>query len=568
MEDRKVYPSGEVYGADNMENISKRCVFKSMGFTDYELDHRPVVGIANAFSSICPGHRNLRELAEYVKNGIYSAGGMAVEFGVTGSCDGLTDGTKAGACILPSRNVICDAIEMQARSSHLDAIVLMGSCDKIVPGMLMAAARLDIPAILVGGGPMLGGVEFDGKKSDQTSPDEAIGMYSVGTVTEEEIRALEDLACPTVGSCAFLGTANTMCCLAEAMGMSLPGSALAPAVFAHRRRIAFESGRAVCGLAAAGIRTRQVITAESLKNAVRVCQAICGSTNAVMHLSAIAYEAEVPLDVMKEFEESYRKIPQIVRVNPSAPWDMEDFYRAGGIPRVMKNLRDRLFTEVMTCTGKKLSRNLDTAAFPYPANEEVLRPLDRPFGPEGSLAVLRGNLAPQTAVTKPGAFDRSLYHFRGSARVFDSEAEANEAILAGRIKDGDVIVIRYEGPKGGPGMREMYKPMKYLYGQGKATSTAVITDGRFSGTNNGCFVGHISPEAAEGGPIALVKEGDEIVIDVEEGRLELLVGEEELDKRRKAWKRPAFTRPGGYLGIYQALASSASEGAMIRYREM
>lgn len=561
-------PSAAVYGAGSVENTAKRCILKSMGFTDRELSGGPIVGIANAWSSICPGHKNLRELAEYVKNGIYSAGGTAVEFGVTGSCDGLCDGEEVSACILPSRDAICDAIELQVRSSQLDAVVLMGSCDKIVPGMLMAAARLDIPAILVNGGPMLGGTAFDGRKSDQTSADEAVGMYTVGAVTAEQIRALEDLACPTVGSCSFLGTANTMCCLSEAMGMSLPGSALVPAVYAQRQRLAFEAGRAVCELARRGLGARRIITEESVKNAVRVCQAICGSTNAVMHLSAIAYEAELKLDVMREFEQTYRSIPQTVRVNPAAKWDMEDFYRAGGIPRVMKTLEGSLFEDALTCTGATVRENLASVRFPYPANDEVISPPGKPFRPEGSLAVLRGSLAPDTAVTKPGAFDPSLRRFHGRAHVFDSEREANEAILAGKIRDGEVVVIRYEGPKGGPGMREMYKPMKYLYGQGKATSTALITDGRFSGTNNGCFVGHISPEAAEGGPIALVRDGDGILIDVDNGRLELLVDGEELRRRRAEWKRPPQRAASGYLRLYQALAVSGAQGAMIPCRDL
>lgn len=554
-------PSRAILANENPENTARRSLFKSMGYTDFELQDRPIVGIANAWSTACPGHRNLRELAEYVKYGIYSAGGTAVEFGITGSCDGLTDGDPDGAYVLPSRNAICDAIEIQARTSKLDALVLMGSCDKIIPGMLMAAARLDLPAILVNGGPMLGGAVFDGRKSDQTSADEAIGMCSVGTISEETVRKLEDVCCPTVGSCSFLGTANTMGCLAEAMGMSLPGCALVPAVYAQRRRVAFESGRAICRLVEQGISTRRLITPASLRNAAAVCQAICGSTNAVLHLSALAYEAQLSISVPQIFRETYASIPQLVRVNPAGKWDMEDFYQAGGIPRVMSHLLPLLDGEVLTCTGHTMAENLAGVSYFYPENPEVIHPLSAPFQTTGSLAILEGNLAPNTAITKPGAYPESLHLFQGPARVFHGEEEANQAILAGQIQDGDVVVIRYEGPKGGPGMREMYKAMKYLYGQGRIA--AVVTDGRFSGTNNGCFVGHVSPEAAEGGPIALVQDGDVIRIDVRNGRLDLLLSEEELQERRKRWTPPDTVPRRGYLRLYQRLAASAAEGGML-----
>lgn len=545
----------------NIQNTAQRCIFKSLGYTDFELDNRPIIGIANTFNTICPGSYNLKELSEFVTKGIYSAGGTAVEFGVIGSCDGIVDGDPGGRYTLPGRDIICDSIEIQLRSSKIDALVLMGSCDKIVPGLLMAAARLDVPCIFLNGGPMLGGVEFNGKKSDQTTADEAIGMYSTGRLTKEQIYKLEDLCMPSCGSCSFLGTANTMCCLAEALGMCLPGSALIPAVYAERRRIAFETGRQICFLAQNDITARKIITKQSIINTVRVCSAISGSTNAQLHLAAVAKEADIEIDIMDAFTEAYSKIPQIVKVNPAEKWDMEAFYCAGGMPKVMQNLLPLLHSEALTCTGKTLQENLEHYTFQYEDVHSIIHTMDDAYEPNGGISILRGNLAPDGAITKPGAFDKSLNRICGPARVFDSEEDANKAILENQIEDGDVIVIRYEGPKGGPGMREMYRSMKYLYGQGKSATTALITDGRFSGTNNGCFVGHISPEAAEGGPIALIKDGDEILIDINLGLIELHVDYSILEERKKHIVPPSRDIPKGYLQLYAQFAASAAEGA-------
>ena len=544
-------------------NTPQRCIFKSMGYTDDELS-KPLIGIANTWSTICPGSYNLKELAEFVKKGIYANGGTAVEFGSIGPCDGVVDGDEGGRYTLPSRQILCDSIEAMVKASKLDALVLLSSCDKIVPAQLMAAARLDIPCIFLNGGPMLGGKEWNGKKSDQTTHDEMIGALTAGKgVSEEDIFAMEDVSMPTVGSCSFLGTANTMCCIGEALGMSLPGSALIPAVYAARLRMGYESGRAICDLTRAGITARQIITADSLRNAVRVTSAICGSTNAPIHLAAIAKEAGIEIDIMHEFADAYQKVPQIAMVNPAAKWDMEEFYKAGGIPKVMSHLGDLLHTGVMTVTGQTLGENLKKQQYPYEDVHHIIRTRADAYEPTGALQVLTGNLAPAGSITKPGAFDRSLYQFTGKARVYDGEETANAAILRGDIEDGDVIVIRYEGPKGGPGMREMYRSMKYLYGQGKGTTTALITDGRFSGTNNGCFVGHISPEAAEGGPIALIEDGDEIRIDVGNGTLELMVPDEILAERRSRWTPPRIHIPEGYLRLYARLAASPSDGAGI-----
>ncbi len=547
------------------ENGIYRALYKSMGYANDDLK-RPMIGIANSWNTLVPGHFNLNQISEHVKWGIYRAGGTPVEFGVIGACDGVANGHDGMHFILPSREVICNSIEICVQAHRLDAVVLLASCDKIVPGMLMAAARLDIPAIMVHGGPMLGGVEFDGRPSDLTSIDEALGMFRAGRISESEFSVLEDTACPSCGSCAFLGTANTMCCLTEALGMALPGTALIPATHSDRLRAARSTGEAICNLVEKDITARQIINQKSLENAVRVCMGIGGSTNAVLHLSAVAYEAEESFDVLETFEKFNKTTPHIAKVNPASKWNMEDFWKAGGIPRVMERLMPLLHEEAMTCTGETILKNIESFSYLFPENPEVIKTLDAPFGHMGGIAVLRGNLAPDTGISKPGAIDPALFQFTGKARVFDSEEAANGAILNKEIQGGDVVVIRYEGPKGGPGMREMYKAMKYLYGLGLNKSTALITDGRFSGTNNGCFVGHISPEAAEGGPIAIVKDGDEISIDVEKGTLHLNVPQEEIKERFKTWKPPAPKFKKGYLELYSRLASSAAEGAVIKRR--
>lgn len=540
-----------------------RSVFKSMGYSDSDLS-RPIIGIANSWNTLVPGHFNLREVSEYVKRGIYRGGCTAVEFGVIGACDGTAQGHEGMHYILPSRELIANDIEVMVQAHRLDAIVLLGSCDKIVPGMLMAAARLDIPAILLPGGPMLGGAVFEGRKSDLTSVSEGLGMLKSGRLTDEQYMALEEQCCPSCGSCSFLGTANTMCCLSEALGMTLPGGALIPATHPDRLRIAMETGLAICKLTVEGIKARDIINNKSLENAVKICLSISGSTNAVLHLTAIAHEAEAEINILDKFSSLSASTPQVAKVNPAAKWDMEDFWMAGGIPRVMNNISDLLNTEVLTCSSQTLDENIKSYRYKFPENQEVIRTMKTPFGFTGGIAVLRGNLAPDTAISKPGAIDPNLYQFTGKAKVYNSEELAEEAILNGMIKDGDVVVIRYEGPKGGPGMREMYKAMKYLYGMGLSKTTALITDGRFSGTNNGCFVGHISPEAAEGGPIAIVMDGDLIHIDVQKGILSLNVPEEEIARRLQLWKRPAAKFQKGYLAMYSKLASSAAEGAILK----
>lgn len=558
-----------------MENRSKailgmedsafaRSLFKSMGYTDSELkEGKPLIGIANTWNTLVPGHYNLDKVAEYVKNGIYAAGGTAVEFGTIAACDGVAQGHEGMHYILPSREIICDSVEIMAQAHRLDGLVLLASCDKIVPAMLMAAARLDIPCIVCVGGPMLGGIEFDGRKSDLTSISEALGMLKAGKITECEYNSLENTACPGCGSCSFLGTANTMCCVSEALGMTLPGGALIPAAYAGRLRHSFESGRAIVELCKKGITARQILTKEAIRNAIKVTMAICGSTNAVLHLPAIANEAELDMNVLEEFEALTKTTPQIAKVNPAAKPEMEAFYRAGGIPRVMQHLGGLLDTFVMTVSGKTLAENLAGYVYEYPEDPTIIKTVEEPFSKTGGVAVLHGNLCPRTAVSKPGAIDPSMHRFVGKAKCYNSEEEAEEAILGGKIQAGDVVVIRYEGPKGGPGMREMLNPTSAICGMGLGESVALITDARFSGATRGASIGHVCPEAAQGGPIGLVEEGDIISIDIPACKIELQVDEATLAARRAKWICPEPKIKTGYLARYAKLVTSAARGAVL-----
>lgn len=541
-----------------------RSVFKSIGYSDEDLK-RPVIGIANSWNELVPGHFNLRQVGESVKKGIHMAGGTAVEFGLIAACDGTAQGHKGMHYILPSRDMIANDIEIMAEAHQLDAIVMLGSCDKIVPAMLMAAARLDIPAIILPGGPMLGGEVFDGRKSDLTTMSESLGMLKAGKITEDVCHRLENTCGPTCGSCSFLGTANTMCSLAEAMGMTLPHGALTPAVYSERLRLGESTGFAIMNMVINNITARDIINLDSIKNAIRVLMAIGGSTNAVLHLSALAHEIDISAETMMAlYEELSDSTPQIVKVNPAAKFDMEDFHRAGGIPQVMHDISGLLEKGALTVTGQTVAENLAAMNLLYQPNRDIIKPIETPFAPQGGIAILKGNIAPKSGVTKPAAILPEMRNFTGKAVCFDSEDAAEEAILAGHIQPGDVLVIRYEGPKGGPGMREMFKAMKYLYGMGLASNTAIITDGRFSGTNNGCFVGHISPEAAEGGPIAVLQDGDIITIDILNKTLNAHLTPEEIAQRLAYWQppKPKFTK--GILGIYSKMASSAHEGAVLK----
>ena len=544
--------------------LSCRTLYKANGYSEDDFS-RPVIGICDSFTDVVPGHKNLRMLSEEVKHGVYRAGGTPVEFGCIAVCDGVCTTHDGSRYSLPSREIVADSIEIMARAHRMDGLVLVGSCDKTVPGMLMAAARLDIPCVFLAGGCMLGGPAFGAKKkSDSTCVTEAQGMEQAGKITHAQLLDISDASCPTIGSCQHMATANSMCCMAEALGMSVPGSAAIPAVYNDRVRAAFRSGETVVNMVRNGLTSRDILTPEAIRNAIMVLMATGGSTNCVIHTCAIANEIGIPADqVMAWFEEYGQTIPLIARINPaSTVYDAEDFYHAGGIPEVVKQMKDVLYTDCLTVTGRTILEDAEGYRNLYGGNPEVITSMDKPFSTLAGLAIMHGNLAPNTAVAKPAAISEEVRRFEGEAICFNGEDEANRAIAQRLVKPGHVVVIRYAGPKGAPGMPEMFKPMKLLYGQGLNKCTALVTDGRFSGTNNGCFVGHVSPEAAAGGPLALVENGDRIRIDVVERRIELLVPDEELERRRLNW---TYTPPAvdGYLKRYADKARSADQGGIL-----
>lgn len=540
-----------------------RALFKSMGYSNYDLD-RPLIGVANSWNTLVPGHYNLRRISEYVRQGIYQAGGTPVEFGAIACCDGIANGHLGMRYILPSRDLIADSVEIMAQAHRLDGLVLLGSCDKIVPGLIMAAGRLDLPAIMVVGGPSEGGCLFDDRSSDITSLSEALGMLKAGRIDQGVFDGLEDGVMPTCGSCSFLGTANSMCCVAEALGLCLPGTASIPTVHADRLRAAQSSGRRIVDMVREGVNARRILTPKAIENAIRLAMAIGASTNVALHLPAIAYEIGMDLD-MDRFDDLSRTTPHVARIYPAAAPNVPDFHRSGGVPAVMKEILPILHGDALTVSGKSVSENVSVAE---KRDSHIIRTLADPWRKQGGLAVLRGNLAPHSAVSKPAAIDPSMHTFTGRARCYDSEEEATRSILEGQIQAGDVVVIRYEGPKGGPGMPEMAGPMKMIYGRGLALKTALITDGRFSGTNNGCFVGHISPEAAEGGPLAAVRDGDEISVDIPNRDIHLHVSDREIEARLAQWQAPPPRIQSGYLARYARWAESADKGAVIRHRDL
>ncbi len=560
MENNKKMRSREVLKRPLWSHI--RSLYKAMGYSDYDLEN-PLIGIANSWNRATPGHYNLNTVSEYVKQGILQSGGTPVEFGIIGPCDGMGVGNEGMHYCLPARDIIANEIEIMVQVNRLDAIVLLGSCDKIVPGLLMAAARLDIPAIIVLGGPSLGGIEFDGRSADNSSISEALGMLQKNLITQDTFDKLEDNCMQTCGSCSFLGTANTMGAFTEAIGMCLPGTSSIPAVYSQRLRAAQESGRTIVRMYHENLTARKIINLKGLKNAIKLGMAIGGSTNLALHIPAIAYEAHCDI-TMDTIDGISRTTPHLARIYPAGSENVPDFYNSGGVVAVMKNLSPLIDLDAMTCTGNTWREILDSVP---EVENDIIHSMSNPWHPWGSLAVLKGNLAPAGAVTKPTAIDKSMQVFKGMAICFNSEEEATEAISNKKILPGMVVVIRYEGPKGGPGMREMVRVMKMLYGQNLALSTAVITDGRFSGTNNGCFVGHISPEASENGPIAAVCDGDTIYIDIPNGKITLDVPQEEIERRLSNIKKPQKKIPSGYLNVYARLAESADKGAIIKNRE-
>jgi len=541
------------------ERAPHRSLLKAAGYTDWEIE-RPWVGVANAYNQIIPGHVHLKRITEAVKAGVYAAGGLPIEFPTIGVCDGIAMNHLGMKFSLPSRELIMDSIEVMAQGHAFDALVLVTNCDKIVPGMAMAAARLNIPSVVISGGPMLTGT-LGGKEIDLNTVFETVGKHIAGKASDADLLEVENAACPGCGSCSGMFTANTMNCMMEALGLGLPGNGTIPAVYSERDRLAKEAGRGVMQLLEKGLRPRDILTREAFENAVAVDLALGGSTNTTLHLPAIAWAAGLDFDI-ELFNELGGKVPHICSMSPGGSYHIQDLYRAGGVQAVMTRLaRGGLLHEnCLTVTGATQGENIAGARV---VDDEVIRPLDRPYHATGGLAILRGSLAPDGAVVKQSAVAPEMLVHTGPARVFDSEEEAFAAIQARKILDGDVLVIRYEGPKGGPGMREMLTPTSALAGMGMDKTVALITDGRFSGASRGASIGHISPEAATGGPLALVREGDPIHIDIPGKKIDLLVDEAELARRRAEWK--PYVRPVDslFLNRYRRVVTSGMKGAVL-----
>lgn len=540
------------------QRSAHRSLFHAMGYTNEELQ-RPMIGVVNSFNEIVPGHMHLREIADAVKMGVAEAGGMPVEFPAIAICDGIAMGHDGMKYPLASRELIADSIEAVANGHAFDGLVMIPNCDKIVPGMLMAAGRLNIPTVVVSGGPMLAG-RWKGRDISVSTMFEAAGKFEAGELSADEMEAMEFRACPSCGSCAGLFTANTMNSLTEVLGMGLAGNGTIPAAYSGRRRmLAKKAGWAVMDLVKKNVLPRDIMTLEAFENAIAVDMAIGGSTNTVLHLPAIAHEAGVDLS-LDLFDEISRKARYITKMSPGGSYHMQDLDEAGGISAVMKELTKigLIHTDCLTVTGPLKDR----LAHAFVENHEVIHDIDNAYMNKGGIAILKGNLAPLGSVIKESAVEKELLTYEGTAKCYDSEESAIKAITGGEIKEGHVVVIRYEGPKGGPGMREMLNPTAVITGMG--LKVALLTDGRFSGASRGACVGHISPEAMEGGPIALVKDGDRILVDVPNRRLELLVDEAELARRKAAWKRPEPKVKTGYLSRYARLVTSANTGAVMK----
>ncbi len=543
-----------------LEKYPHRSLFKAMGLTDREID-QPLIGVANSFNEFIPGHLHLNQITQAVKAGVRLAGGTPLEFGVIGVCDGLAMHHQGMKYSLPSRELIADSVEVMATAHPVDGLVLVANCDKIIPGMLMAALRLNIPAILISGGPMLAG-RYQGKEVDLISVFEGVGAVKAGKICEDELNDLAECACPGCGSCAGMFTANSMNCLSEAIGLALPGNGTIPAVHAARFRLAKEAGFKIMDLVNRQILPREIATLEAFKNAIAVDMALGCSTNTVLHVPAIAWEAghDLSLDLFNDLSDS---TPHLCSMSPGGPHHLEDLDRAGGVPAVMKVLLSAGLVQgsPRTATGRSVAENLAAVQV---LDQEVIRPLANPYHSRGGIAILRGNLAPDGAVVKQSAVASQMLVHEGRARVFDAEEDATRSILDGRIKPGDIVVIRYEGPRGGPGMREMLTPTSAISGMDLDKEVALVTDGRFSGGTRGAAIGHISPEAADGGPIALVQEGDRIRIDIPGKTLTLLVEEAELQRRRDGWQPPAPKIQHGYAARYGRMVSSGSRGAVCK----
>ena len=540
-----------------IERLPHRALLYATGIPRTEMN-KPFIGVATSFTDIIPGHIGMRDLERFIEKGIHTGGGYPFFFGIPGICDGIAMGHKGMHYSLPSRELIADMVETIAEAHQFDGLVLLTNCDKITPGMIMAAARVNIPSIVVTAGPMLSGHMKGRRLSLVNDTFEAIGKYNKGLLNDSEITELEMCACPGPGSCQGMYTANTMACVTETLGMSLSGCATSLAVSSKKRRIAFYSGQRIIKLVKANIHPKKILTQKAIENAIRVDMALGGSTNTVLHIPAIAHEAGVSVS-LEMFDKISKKTPHIANMLPGGRHYLEDLEYAGGIPAVLKRLKSSLHNTI-TVSGKRIYEIADTAEVVDP---DVIRPLKKAYHKEGGIAVLRGRLAPDGAVVKQTAVSKKMLRYKGRAKVFDSEESSMRAVQAGRIKAGDVVVIRYEGPKGGPGMREMLNVTASIAGMGLSESVALITDGRFSGGTRGPCIGHISPEAMEGGPIVIVKDGDLIDIDIPKRKIDILLSDEEIKKRFKNWRplKPKITK--GWLARYSAFATSASTGAVL-----
>lgn len=543
---------------EGLERAPHRALLYATGIPKSEMK-KPFIGVATSFTDIIPGHIGMRDLERFIEKGIHTGGGYPFFFGLPGICDGIAMGHAGMHYSLPSRELIADMIESITEAHQFDGIVLLTNCDKITPGMLMAAARIDIPSVVVTAGPMLSGHLRGRRLSLVNDTFEAIGKYKKGLIGKDELEALEMCACPGAGSCQGMYTANTMACITEALGMSLPGCATSLAVLADKKRIAFESGHRVVELVKKKVNARKIMTKKAFMNAIMVDLALGGSTNTVLHIPAIAYDADVKLQ-LETFDVLSKKTPHLANMLPGGEHYLEDLNWAGGVPALMKCLKKKLHN-TMTVSGKKIYEIANAAEV---IGEDIIRPLDRPYHKEGGIAIMRGNLAPDGAVVKQSAVSKNVMRFTGTAKVFDSEEDGMKAILDGKIKPGDVVVIRYEGPKGGPGMREMLSPTAAIAGMGLSDSVALITDGRFSGGTRGPCIGHISPEAMEGGIIAILKNGDKIQIDIPNRKIDVLLPAKEIQERLGKWKplKPKITK--GYLARYAKMVSSAGSGAVMK----
>ncbi len=542
-----------------MQQAPHRSLFNALGLTEEELS-RPLVGIVSSYNEIVPGHMNLDKIVQAVKTGVSMAGGTPIVFPAIAVCDGIAMGHIGMKYSLVTRDLIADSTEAMAMAHQFDALVMVPNCDKNVPGLLMAAARVNIPTVFVSGGPMLAG-HVKGEKRSLSSMFEAVGSYAAGSMTEEDVREFENKVCPTCGSCSGMYTANSMNCLTEALGMGLGGNGTIPAVYSERIKLAKKAGMQVMEMLKKNIRPRDIMTEKAFMNALTVDMALGCSTNSMLHLPAIAHEAGVELNVDIANEVSART-PNLCHLAPAGPTYMEDLNEAGGVYAVMNELskKELLNLDCMTVTGRTMGENIASC---FNRNPEVIRPVDNPYSTTGGIAILKGNLAPDSGVVKRSAVAPEMLVHEGPARVFDCEEDAIEAIKGGRIVAGDVVVIRYEGPKGGPGMREMLNPTSAIAGMGLGSSVALITDGRFSGASRGASIGHVSPEAAVGGPIALVEEGDLIRINIPENRLDVDISAEEMERRREKWqpREPEVTT--GYLARYASMVTSGNRGAIL-----